>query len=290
MTNMPYTVTNSFEKFRGNIEPPAYERETATNRKNHLVLLLEKDFEILDSFATGSLPRYTAVKGHADLDIIVVLHYSKHVKDKAPSEVLKSIRDCLGHQYTNVRKNGQAVTLYYKTWPNVDVVPVSRTVNDDGSISHYNVPDMNTETWIASQPVRHSNGLVESNKSFGVEFKRIVKMIKWWNHQHSSYLQSYHIEVLALNILSGTFSNYPWEIYQFFEKAITLVSSSLWHNAGYVDYYLDSKKRNEAKSRLSTARDKSRKAWYKTTGDNDDHQDAIIIWRQIFGDKFPVYG
>ncbi len=290
MMNMPYTVTYSFDKFRENIEPPAYERSIATNRKNRLVSLLEGDFEILDSFATGSLPRFTAVKNHADLDIMVVLHYSNHIKNKKPSQVLQEIRDCLGEYRTNVRKNGQAVTLYYKTWPNVDIVPVSRTVNNDGTVSHYNVPDMNTETWLESQPVRHSNEMSNRNKTFGFQFKRIVKMIKWWNHQHSSYLQSYHIEVLALNILSGTFSNYPWEIYQFFKKAVDLVSVPLWHNTGYVDYYLNGNKREETVSRLSTARDKAEKAWLKTTGDNDDHQGAITIWRQIFGDQFPEYG
>ncbi len=124
----------SFNKFRQNIEPPTYQRE------------LEKEFEILDSFATGSLPKFTAVTGYADLDIMVVLHYSKHIKNKKPSEVLQAVRNCLGEYRTNVRKNGQAVTLYYKIWPNVDIVPVSRTVNDDNSVQHYNVPNMNDET------------------------------------------------------------------------------------------------------------------------------------------------
>ena len=287
---MPFTVTYSFDKFRENIEPRSYSREIATNRKNHLVSLLENDFEILDSFAMGSLPRYTAVKDHADLDIMVVLHYGKHVKDKLPSDILQSVRDCLGHRYTNVRKNGQAVTLYYKTWPNVDIVPVSRSVNDDNSISHYNVPNMNDENWIKSQPIRHSNELTERNSSIGYQFKRIIKIVKWWNLQHSSYLQSYHIEVLTLKILTGTFSNYPWEIYQFFEKAVTHVSSPLWHNINYADSYLTQTNRDAALNRLSTARDKSKEAWFKTTGDNDDHEGAIKIWRQIFGDKFPAYG
>ena len=287
---MSYTVAASFDKFRENIEPPTYQRETATARKKHLISQLENDFEILDSFATGSLPKFTAVKNYADLDIMVVLRYSKHIEGKTPSKVLQEIRECLGKYRTNVRKNGQAVTLYYKTWPNVDVVPVSRTKNDDGSVSHYNVPDMNTETWLKSQPVPHSNEMRDKNEEFGYQFKRIVKMIKWWNHQHSSYLSSYHIEVLALKGMSGKFSEYPWNVFQFFDKSVELVQESLWHHISHVDSYLDWKKRNEAIKRLETARDKSRNAWHKTYGDNNDHEGAIKIWRQIFGDQFPDYG
>lgn len=287
---MPYTVAVSFDRFRQSIEPPSYQRETATKRKNHLVSLLEQDFTILDAFAMGSLPKYTAVKGYADLDVMVVLHYGKHIKNRKPSEVLQAVRDCLGDYRTNVRKNGQAVTLYYKTWPNVDIVPVSRVTNSDGSVSHYCVPNMHDESWIKSQPRKHEAELSGRNSDFGVQFKRIIKMIKWWNRQHSSYLSSYHIEVLALNILTGTFSSYSWNTFRFFDKSTELVQTPLWHHLGYADSYLDSTKRQEALKRLQSARDKSRDAWSRTYGDSSDHKRAIEIWRQIFGDEFPAYG
>jgi hypothetical protein len=215
-----------------------YQRETATSRKDHLISLLENDFEIINSFATGSLPRFTAIKGYADLDVIVVLHYGNHIQGRLPSQILESVRATLSSWRTTIRRNGQAVTLYYKTWPNVDIVPVSYTANDDGSVGHYNVPNMNDESWIKSQPVRHSNDLSNRNSSYGPQFKRIIKMIKWWNHQHSSILQSYHIEVLALNALTGSFSDYSWGIFQFFDKAVSLVNSPLYHNVGIVDSYL----------------------------------------------------
>ena len=287
---MPYTIPVSFDKFRENIEPPNYDRETATARKDHLVSLLKNKFEILDAFPTGSLPKYTAVKDHADLDVFIVLHFSKHAKDKKPSEVLQAVRDCLGEYKTNVRKNGQTITLYYKTFPNADIVPVYRSTDENGNFTHYNVPDMNTETWIASNPLTHADTLTRRNESYGVEFKRIIKMIKWWNHQHSHLLTSYHIEVLALKILTGKFSNYPWEVFQFFEKAIGLVQSSLWYEWSFVDSYLDWKTKPEVIKRLETARDSARDAWYKTYDKNSDNEGAIKIWKQIFGNEFPSYG
>lgn len=172
----------------------------------------------------------------------------------------------------------------------MDIVPVSRVSDGAGGVAYFEVPNMNNETWISSRPKTHSNDLLERNKSYGDEFKKIIKMIKWWNHQHSSFLQSYHIEVLSLNILTGGFSDFPWDIFGFFKKAHGLCSSSHWHRGSYVDAYLDQTTRQEVLKRLETARDKARDAWHATYGDKDDHEKAIEIWQQVFGDKFPAYG
>lgn len=285
-----YTVPASFDRFRSNIEISGDNRTIASKRKDRIVSLLSNSFTILDAFPTGSIPRYTAVTGYADLDMMVVLHFGNHIKGKLPSEVLQAVRDALGEYSTNVRKNGQAVTLYYNTWPNVDIVPVARYVNDDGSISHYEVPNMKTETWIKSRPRKHNNDMTDKNKECGDMFKHIVKMIKWWNHQHGSYLQSYHIEVITLKTYTGLLSDYSWEICRFFDNAINLVSEQLWHEGGYADSYLNSTTRQEALTRLKTAKQKALTAWFWTYDDKDDHEKAIGIWRQIFGDKFPAYG
>lgn len=285
---MSYTDAASFEKFRENIELPGDHRDIAKRRRDHLVSLLEKDFTVVEAFPSGSIPRFTAVLGYADLDVIVALHYGRHIKGKNPSQVLQAVRDCLGEYRTNVRKNGQAVTLYYKTWPNVDIVPVSRVVDDNGNVTHYEVPDMNREVWITSRPKSHSQSMLEKNNTCGVAFKRIVKMLKWWNHQHSSLLQSYHIEVMALHAFSSELKDYPWDIFQFFDKASTLASSPLWHDVSYADAYLNWDTRQQVVKRLETARDRARKAWY--CGREDNHKEAIRIWGQIFGHRFPAYG
>lgn len=287
---MAYTVPFSFDKFRENIELSGDHREVARKRKERLVSLLENTFTVLDAFPSGSVPRYTAVTGYADLDVIVVLHYTNHIKDKLPSEVLQGVRDALGQYRTNVRKNGQAVTLHYNSWPSVDIVPVSRVVNEDGGVNYYNVPNMNTESWIKSRPRKHSSDMTDKNRICGDSFKRVVKMIKWWNHQHGSYLQSFHIEVIALKTFSYAMSDYSWDVYRYFEAALELVSAPLWHEGAYIDSYLSDSNRQEALNRIQTAKDKSLSAWFCTYQENNNHKRAIELWRQVFGDKFPAYG
>lgn len=287
---MAYTVEASFDEFRSNIELSGDHRETATKRKDRIVSLLSKDFDILDSFPSGSVPRYTAIKGYADLDIIVVLHYGKHVKDRLPSKVLLDVRESLSEYQTNIRRNGQAVTLTYKSWPNVDIVPVYRYKNSDGSVNHYGVPNMNNEDWIKSRPVKHTNDMTERNIAIGSRFKRIVKMIKWWNRHHGSYLQSYHIEVMALKILQSTLGEYSWNVYWYFKQAALLAAQPLWHEFSYVDAYLTYSAREEAVNRLQLAAERGLTAWNLTYDTNNNHAEAIRNWKIIFGDEFPSYG
>lgn len=287
---MPFTVSVSFDQFFNNINLVGDHREIANKRRERIVSLLKKDFAIIESFATGSIPRFTAVSGYADVDVIVALHYSNHIKDKLPSQVLKAVRDSLGEYKTGVRRNGQAVTLSYKTWPNVDIVPASRVVDDDGQVTSYKIPDMNQEQWLRSKPKTHSRNIENRSSSCGAAFRKIIKMAKWWNHKHSSYLQSYHIEVMALQIFNTPLSDMPWDVSEFFDKAHGLAGSLLRHAGSYVDTYLGYDSRQEIVKRLATARDLSREAWYATYGSNNDHEEAIRKWRQVFGNKFPAYG
>lgn len=290
---MAYTVPYSFDLFFKNINLPGDHHATASARRARVVSLLEKEFEILDSFATGSISNHTAVTGHADLDLMVVLHWGKHIKNNKPSEVLGAVQSHLS-EFRTGRRNGQAVTLYYESWPDVDIVPVSRMDNADGSVNYYSVPDMNDEKWLVSRPRKHSKALTNGNGSFGDEFKKIIKMMKWWNHQHSALMKSYHIEVLALKIFSGkVFSEFAWDIYTFFDEASTLTESLLFDDEGNtVDEYLYLKwaKREEILKRLRTAKDKARDAWYATYNGIEEHEKAIGIWRQLFGEEFPAYG
>jgi len=289
-TRMPYTVEVSFDQFYANINLSGDHRGTANARRDDIVATLGRTFEIVEAFSTGSIPKFTALKQHADLDVMVALHYGKHIKDKTPTQVLQSVREALAEWRTGVRRNGQAVTLHYKTWPTVDIVPVSRVVNDEGTVSHYNVPDSNTDTWITSRPKALAATIESKSSECGYNFRRIIKMIKHWNRIHSDYLRSYHIEVLAIKVLSGSLDDTAWHVFQFFDNARKLLEGPLWYDGGFADDYLSWHDRQEVLRRFDTAIDKSRSAWSKTYGDSNDHKSAIEVWRQIFGSEFPNYG
>jgi len=285
---MAYTVQSAFNQFYDAINLPGDHRDTANSRKKHLIELLGGKFDIVDSFGMGSIPKFTALKGHADLDIFLVLHYTKHCMNKSPSEVLKSIREVLAYK-TSVRRNGQAVTLSYTTWPSVDIVPVYFS-HENGVITHYNVPDMKTETWIQSRPKEHAEAIASAATKYGENFSKIIKMVKSWNLSHSNYLESYHIEVLALRTITQDVSDLPWALVSFFKDARALLITPLWHDLGFVDYYLGTADRYEVVKRFDTAIEQAQEAWLYTVIYNHDHEAAIKGWKKLFGEQFPSYG
>lgn len=287
---MALTVASGFEQFYDAINLSGDHHSIANTRREHVVKTLANKLHIVESFNSGSIHRYTALKDHADLDVIACLHYSKHIKDKSPQDVLQLVRDALGEYRNNVRKNGQAVTLHYKTWPNVDIVPASQVTDLNGNILEYKIPDMNTGKWISTNPKKHNDNIRSQSSLVGTKFRRLITMMKWWNKKHSSYLQSYHIEVMALKIFDSEVDDYSWGMHQFFDKAVELTSSYLWHEGSFVDDYLDYNSRAEIIKRLSTAKELSRTAWYLTYDDKNDHAGAIKKWQQIFVDNFPNYG
>lgn len=288
--SLPYSVAASFSKFFEAINLDGDHREIANKRRDRIVELLSNKIEIVESFPTGSIPKFTAVTGHADVDVMVALHYSKHIKGRRPSQVLATVREALAGYSTKVRRNGQAVTLSYESWPNVDIVPVSRVANSNGSTSHYNVPDMHREEWLMSRPKRHAINIAERVKTFGGEFRHLIKMVKWWNYEHFSELQSYHLEVIALKALNARFDEYPWQIYRFFDSAHSLCQSALYHQGGYVDNYLNYDSRRKVVGVLSAARDIASRAWFCTHNGRGEHEKAIGLWRRLFGNAFPAYG
>jgi len=287
---MPHTVAVSFDKFYENINLDGDFRSTANTRRDDIVKKLGKDFDILEAFSTGSIPKFTALKYSADVDIMVVLHYGKHIKDKTPTQVLQTVRNSLAEWKTGTRRNGQAVTLSYVTWPNADIVPVSRKTDSQGNFLHYNVPDSNNDTWIPSRPKEFAATIEAKSTECGYLFRRMIKMLKHWNCIHSDYLTSYHIEVLAVKAINSPQDDLTWNVFQFFSEARKLLEGYIYYDTGLADDYLKWSDRQEVLKRFDTAVELSRAAWHLTYDKNDDHKGAIAIWKRIFGHKFPAYG
>lgn len=283
---MPFSVSSSFTTFLSNISITEDHVATARTRTSKIVELLRNNFEILEAFPTGSLLRGTAQKGIADVDVIAVLHYSKHIKENTPRTLLETVREALSqYRVQMAKKNGQSVTLYFESWPNVDIVPASR-VSDKGTFLYYNIPDAVRGVWIQTDPKKHDAAMAR----LSVQCRERVRMMKAWNGAHSEYLQSFHIEVIEL-FAPDPVNDWCTDIYKYFEVALNRINGAMSHPNGAtnnVDGYLSATDRSEAKKRLEAARVDSLMAW--RYAQNGRANDAIGIYRRIFGSKFPAYG
>ena len=283
---MPYLLSTAFDQFIERITIGGDLRATAKARRDKIAELLEGTIETLDIFPTGSLVRGTGLKGSSDIDMIAVLHFSKHIKGKTCIELLEDIRDVVSaYNAQIVRKNGQAVTLYFRTWPNVDLVPAKRVNLHDGG-HEIQIPDANTNEWIVTNPGAHDAAI----KELPLRTRQLIRMAKCWNVAHSSYMRSFHIELAALEtgytIIDGDYwaeDDWPYSLVEYFEKALEITPTTRKICFEYdMDDWL------ELQSRLRRAKDLAYEAWRAAC--NDDNATAMAKLRVLFGDRFPAYG
>jgi hypothetical protein len=282
---MPYLVSTAFAQFISAISVDGDARATATARRNRIAELLEGKMHTLDIFPTGSMMRGTALADVSDVDVIAVLHYGKHVENRTCMQVLESVREALSSYNAQiVKKNGQAVTLYFKSWPNVDIVPAKRVTTTGGGHELW-IPDTNTGEWIRTDPA----SLDALMRGTSQRRRQLVRIIKYWNAAHSSYLRSFHIDHIALTCTSARDGDpweeddWPWAVLQFFEKATeaTDPSKELWLEYDADDW-------EELRKRLHRAKELAQSAWHAVR--HDDAETAMTKLHALFGDAFPSYG
>lgn len=289
---MAYTLPVAFDQFYDAINLSGDHRAIANTRRAWLERALKGKLEVLETIAFGSIPRFTALSDHADVDVLVALHYGQHIKDKQPSTVLQLVREALAPlATTSIRRNGQAVTLTFESWPNVDVVPASRVTDPTtDAVLHYNIPDMHRGEWIATNPKEHARRVEGRASTCGRNFRRLITMMKHWNRlKNASRLQSYHVETIAIDTFTSDMGDLPWALLTFFGSARGKLDFH-WSGNANVSAYLDYETRSQVHQSLTEAEALARAAWYAGYSKPDDHEEAIGLWRGVLGMKFPSYG
>jgi hypothetical protein len=135
--------------------------------------------------------------------------------------------------------------------------------------------------------------MATANRQHDGKLVPLVKMIKAWNKTIGDHFRSFHLEVLALQILENVqISDFPSGLRYFFGKAVTHITQTNPDPARYggdVGYYLKTPDGiSDAISRFTTAYNRALNA--EKYGHASNAAMAISEWKKIFGDYFPSYG
>jgi hypothetical protein len=173
------------------------------------------------------------------------------------------------------------VTLYFKSWPNADIVPAVR-INDQ---AYFEIPNMNDGTWVRTEPKSHD--LLMSG--LHVRARQLVLLIKYWNRAHSGYIQSFHIEKVTLAMPDSwartwNEDDWCWALCQFFEKAIEMTEAPKPISDEY-----ESAEWLELRNRLMRGHGLAREAWSAIYHKNNV-KFAVDRLKVLFDDSFPNYG
>lgn len=293
---MATSISEAFQKLKSNLEISDLQTETVSTRQQNVRKVVEGGLVVSDSFLTGSYIRNTMIAplSEADIDILVVLdnqyfYNYNDGKNMGQAGLLDLVKQTLRKTYTktpDISRNGQAVTIRFDDFM-VDVVPGFN--RKDGG---YLIPNSISQSWISTDPKKHVEIFSQANAAHDGDFIPLIKMIKAWNKNSGQFFCSFHLEVLALQILTNVkISDFPSGMRYFFDKGREKIKFQTADPSGYsgdVGSYISTNAHiQEATGKFQIAFDRALKAEdYAKQGYT---QSAFEEWNKIFGDYFPSY-
>ncbi|MGX0961493.1 hypothetical protein AB7M63_001942 [Bradyrhizobium japonicum] len=292
---MPYTIADSFARLRSNLEITDLQTSVVSTRHQNVRQTVANSLKVVDDFLTGSYARSTMISplSEADIDVFVCLDPSYFHRfnnaNGGPAGLLNLARQTIRQTYTStpdISRNGQAVTIRFSDFV-IDVV-VGFQRNGGGYIIANSVNNF----WLETDPKKHVEIFSAANKHHSGNLVPLIKMIKSWNKSHGSFFRSFHLEVMALQALTGvTITDFPSGLRFFFQQAMTRVRTQALDPAGYGDNigrYITSSTVDEAVRKMQGAFNLARAA--EQYAQRGQVPQAIAIWKQLLPNHFPAYG
>lgn len=294
------TTQQQFLEMLKDIEPSASTVAACSSAHNTLRTSLAEHDEFgavhVSTFLSGSYKRDTAIRPASidgvlqrpDVDIIAV---TNHTEKDEPQVVLDAVHNALVDAgYKNLTVNRRSINVKLTT-VDMDVVPV--IVDGDA----YLIPDIHLKEWLTTNPPAHTQWTVAVNTKSGGRFKPLVKLFKWWRRVQLADLKrpkGFILECLVAEHMSYTEKNYETlfvtlleairDTYGFFvllQAVPHLEDPGVPGNNVFSAVTAEefTKFYNKVKEQAELAR--------KAINTTDDAE-ALKLWRQVLGSRFPA--
>ena len=289
------TTEEFFKELASKLELTKSESDKISQKHSELREKLCEKLPVEDDFLTGSYARNTMIrpKDEKKFDVDFFLAFSQ--KDYGETELqdlLGMVKNAL-EQIKNddadimeIQEQKRSIGVIYKDNFQIDVVPAIQIEKD----KRYKIFDKSTLQAIESNPKLHGSNLTSANEaseSGGVKrLVPIVKLLKFWKREKCDYVKSFHLEMLAVEILSGEeINSYSQGLAKFFANAEqNLQSAGMKDPANednVIDEYLDSD--GTRTKLLSLIREENKIVESAVRLGNEGKDDgAIKEWKKIF--------
>ncbi len=297
------TTEEFFKNLATKLELTKNEKDKISRKHNILRDKLREKLPVEDDFLTGSYSRDTMIRPNGDdkFDVDFFLVFSKKDYGESDlSELLKIVKTALDEVKSDDidiekidDKQRRSIGVIYKENFQIDVVPAIQIEKDE----RYKIFDKNTLQAIESNPKLHGSNLTSANEtsdSGGVKrLVPIVKLLKSWKREKCDYVKSFHLEILAVEILGDEeISSYSQGLVKFFTNAAqNLQSAGMKDPANennIIDEYLDSDGTRTKLLGLINEENKIVENAVKLENEGKDDE-AVKEWKKIFikhnGDK-----
>lgn len=273
-------MDDRFLKFHENIKLTAAQREDAIAKHTGVCKKLHDYYYPTIKYTgntkllIGSYGKKTNIRPARDVDVIFIMPPEKFVQyddnnSNCQSQLLQDVKRILMEKYPNtpIKTFGKVIVLEFAdTKHNVELLPAWE--NADGT---FNIPNSeNCGSWEHWNPRLEIKKIKDCYLKYD-KTKFLIRVIKKWSENCTANIKSFKIEnnVLEFFAISGdSDKEYPILVRDFFE------------------YFYNATNDENLKSHIATALNRAKKAC--DFEENDKTDDAIVEWRKIFGDDFPV--
>lgn len=284
------TVAQAFTNFLIEISASKYHIDTLIPAKKKSVLEnLEEtfpsdgDMPFWKAYLIGSASKGTIITPIEDVDVLAVFSKENNAYDKyrydSQAFLYRITRAYDGVSTQEVGARGQAVRVFFKNGGYVDVAPVFE--NGD----NYIIP-AGDKSWLTTSPLKANAWFEEKNRELSYHLKPMVRLVKKWNKEHSSYFNSFHLETMVAHIFTSLNGNYRDALMKFFSWAPSNINVP--DPAGFsgdLSSYLRYQHRTNAIQALNTAYERAKKA--VDAEDAGDYDEAKRLWSIVLGNDFP---
>jgi len=173
---------------------------------------------------------------------------------------------------------------------NTDITPARYVKQTTEGHKIYRIPNCN-RGWMKSSPDKHNAYVRRINSKHGGKTKKLIRFLKAWKYSCNVPISSFYLELRVTKYAD----NKSLIIYSIDMLGILRHLSNIdlaqmqdpMGISGYVAACSSNSKLKKAKSRLSTALTRAKKA--RKAERNSKPKKAINWWRKLFRSRFPTY-
>ncbi|MFF8535384.1 hypothetical protein ACF07B_26140 [Streptomyces sp. NPDC015532] len=260
-------ITDQFEAFLQRITLSDGEKLNALEQGQRLSRRIEQRPEVRECLITGSMVRSTAIRKFSDVDIVAVIEPNDQLVRSEPATLVSTVAQMLREMESDVQVSENAVRVTYIDDRAVDVLAsIHLGINSEGD-HEYRIPTAHREGWEVYAPEAQNRRIREATALLGEDFKRLIRLCKWWNKTHGQPISSHEIELFA---------------YETFHQAIPELPLAVVHFSDFCRRHIDGSPLTQA--RLLEFNRLAQDAYTKQT--SGDIQKSSELWGRVFGDEF----
>lgn len=280
-------ISQHFTELLSKLTPSTAEDSSYATHRSSIESKLSSSFNVSYTLETGSFRSGTGVRYNTDLDILASIPVA-YQRDNSYNMLL-AVKSALQERFgtSGISISTPAVVCTFTGGRVVEITPgyYQRQTSDGYYV--FKIPDFNGG-WQTAAPSAHINYVNGINNRLDKKVKHVIRLIKAIKYAQNIPISSFYLEMRTAKYCSGETSIlYDHDVYRTLNSLVTdglAMMQDPTGIAGYIEPCSTDIIRQDALSKLTTARNRAAKAMEAER--DGKHTDAIYWWGLVFGREF----